>query len=448
MKILQVSTAEIGGGAEKIAYNLYREYQARGRTSWLAVGRRSSTDANIYSIPLTDSKSPVKNAWVQFNQKHQNKVKKPIFYLLKMINFGMSGRDKLSVLLGWEDFCFPGSHQLLSLVPERPDVVHFHNLHGGYFDLRLLEQLSLQLPVVITMHDEWLYTGHCAYSFNCERWMHGCGKCPDLRIYPSIYRDATAYNWQRKQKIYEKSQVYTIMPSRWLYERVQRSMFHPIESRMIHNGVDTRIFSPGESIQAREELNIPKNAKVILVVGNLLKESPFKDYNTVIQAITRLKDSFGNDRTVVITLGGEKGQEAIGDIPVFHFPYESDEKKIANYYRAADVLIQSSRTDNFPTTVLEAFACGTPVIGTAVGGIVEQIQDGANGYLVLPYDPEGMAHKIEQILQDQDLQKRMSIQARKVALEQYDIKLQVDAHFLYYSEILDQWSALNEQPSR
>ncbi|MEN4041082.1 MAG: glycosyltransferase, partial [Anaerolineaceae bacterium] len=185
--------------------------------------------------------------------------------------------------------------------------------------------------------------------------------------------------------------------------------------------------------------------KVILVIGNMLKENPFKDYKTVTHAISRLNDSIGNARTVVVTLGGEKGHEVIGDIPIYHFPFVSDEKKIASYYRAADVYIQSSRTDNFPTTVLEAFSCGIPVIGTAVGGIVEQIQDGANGYLVPPHDPEGMAHKIEQILQDQELQKRMSIQARKTAVEHYDIKGQTDAYLAFFSEILDHWKSSHEQ---
>jgi glycosyltransferase involved in cell wall biosynthesis len=94
--------------------------------------------------------------------------------------------------LGREDFHFPGTWCLLNLPPKRPDIVHCHNLHGGYFDLRVLPWLSREVPVVLTLHDAWLLSDHCAHSFDCEKWKESCGSCPDLTIPPSIRRDATA----------------------------------------------------------------------------------------------------------------------------------------------------------------------------------------------------------------------------------------------------------------
>lgn len=96
---------------------------------------------------------------------------------------------------GREDFSFPYDRPNL-----RPttDILHLHNLHGGYFDLRQLPRLSQTLPTFITLHDTWLLSGHCAYSNGCQRWQIGCGHCPDLTLYPATPRDATAQNWQRK----------------------------------------------------------------------------------------------------------------------------------------------------------------------------------------------------------------------------------------------------------
>src|SRR3546814_10331965 len=85
-------------------------------------------------------------------------------------------------------------------------MLHCHNLHGGYFDLRELARFSKLLPVVLTLHDEWAYTGHCAYTFGCERWRSGCGQCPHLDVSPSIRRDASAANWTAKYDIYRSEE--------------------------------------------------------------------------------------------------------------------------------------------------------------------------------------------------------------------------------------------------
>ncbi len=93
---------------------------------------------------------------------------------------------------GVEDFRFPAAWRLAELAPRRPQIVHAHNLHGNYFDLRALPALCQAAPLVLTLHDAWLLAGHCAHSMGCERWRTGCGNCPDLGVYPAVRRDATA----------------------------------------------------------------------------------------------------------------------------------------------------------------------------------------------------------------------------------------------------------------
>jgi glycosyltransferase involved in cell wall biosynthesis len=206
IRILQVSTVDIGGGAEKVAWTLFKAYEALGYDSWLAAGRKYSHDAHVIEIPAPPQSAPwARLCWLlhgRFSRVSQLfTAAERICYWLRIIAQGTPAiKREIAKELGREDFDFPSTRDLLRLPPEKPDILHCHNLHGGYFDLRELPKLSRQLPTIITLHDEWLLSGHCAYTFTCNRWRSGCGSCPDVSIYPGIRRDATAYNWQCKKK--------------------------------------------------------------------------------------------------------------------------------------------------------------------------------------------------------------------------------------------------------
>src|SRR5262249_30035957 len=146
----------------------------------------------------------------------------------------------LDVARGREDFRFPASRRVLELAPSKPDVLHLHNLHGGYFDLRILPDVAERVPTVVTMHDEWLFTGHCAYTLGCERWLTACGECPHLDVYPALRVDGTAGNRGRKAELYARARVHVAAPSAWLLERAQRSILAPAiaSARVVPNGVD------------------------------------------------------------------------------------------------------------------------------------------------------------------------------------------------------------------
>ena len=214
------------------------------------------------------------------------------------------------------------------ITPEFPDVLHCHNLHGSYFDLRALPRLSHKLPVLLTLHDTWLLSGHCAYSFDCERWKTGCGRCPDLTIYPAIKRDATAYNWQRKREIYAKSQLYIATPSRWLMAKFEQSMLAPavLEARIIPNGVDLSVFHPADKQTSREILAIPQEAKVLLFTANGIQRNPFKDYETVQDAVGLVAERLQGQRVLFLALGEAAPVRRIGEAEVRFVAYESDPK--------------------------------------------------------------------------------------------------------------------------
>lgn len=222
LRIVQVSTGDQIGGAETSAYNLFNAYRERGHVSRLVVGFKAVDDPDVIRLPYADPtrQSRWASIWLRLAaplEAARNRVRGTV-HLYGLVRRVAEPRVLAERWTGLEDFNYPGSWRLFDVVPERPDVVHCHNLHGGYFDLRALPWLSQQVPLILNLHDAWPLSGHCAHSFECERWRTGCGQCPDLTIYPAIPRDATAENWRRKRDIYAQSRLYITTPSRWLMD--------------------------------------------------------------------------------------------------------------------------------------------------------------------------------------------------------------------------------------
>src|SRR6266851_2330062 len=251
-RILSVSSAEFAGGAESSALNLYKGYKRLGYDSWLAVGEKRSTDPDVFVIP----NAARRNKWVRMWRRVQLRgkgtpVESVTHGLGKLARLG-EPRRTIDWQLGREDFHQPGTAEILDLTPRRPTILHCHNLHGNYFDLRALPRLSAEIPVIVNLRDAWMLSGHCAHSLGCEKWRSGCGACPDLTLQPSILRDGTAYNWSRKARIYAASRLYVSTPSQWLMDRVHSSMLSGAQYRVIPNGIDTTIFRPGRQDTARD----------------------------------------------------------------------------------------------------------------------------------------------------------------------------------------------------
>jgi glycosyltransferase involved in cell wall biosynthesis len=313
-------------------------------------------------------------------------------------------------------------------------------LHGGYFDLRALPTLSRQLPVVLTLHDAWLLSGHCAHSFGCERWRTGCGHCPDLTIPPAIHADATAYNWQRKRDIYSQARLYVATPSQWLMDKVEHSMLQQAiaKARVIPNGIDLSVFQPGDRAAARDALRLPQEAWIALVVGQRVRSSRWKDYATMEAAIQRTGIQNSNRDVLFLCLGEKAADQSIGSASMRFVGYQHDPKKLAQFYRAANVYLHAAHADTFPNVILEALACGTPVIATAVGGIPEQIEEGCTGFLVTAGDSAAMAERIRQLQMDESLRRWMSAQAVDSVRQRFCLNRMVSAYLSWYQEILEE----------
>lgn len=438
LSILQVSPLDQGGGAQQIAWNLFQSYRQMGIDSWMAVGIKRSKDLQIFEI----AQIKASGVWAFFCNGLSNLLSplagkiRGILRLQAFLRRLSAGKDYVADLRGQEDFHFPGSWELLQQAQKKPNVVHFHNLHGGYFDPRALKELSAHVPVMLTLHDAWLLSGNCAHSLGCERWKTGCGSCPDISIYPGLTVDSTHLNWQRKQEIFNRSRLYVATPCQWLLDQVKQSIIAPalIEGRVIPNGVDTAIFSPGDKAQARAALGLPKDAPILLFVANGIKKNPFKDYETLMQAAALLGES-SSAPLHLIALGEEGVQEHFGQLTIHYIPRVSDPQLVAQYYRAADIYIHAAKAETFPNTILEAMACGLPVVASNVGGIPEQVVDGVTGFLVPPINPELLVSAVQYLLDNPMTALEFGRAAERRVLELFTQEQMVERYIEWYRQI-------------
>jgi glycosyltransferase involved in cell wall biosynthesis len=312
--------------------------------------------------------------------------------------YGLRAMDGIGAKLGIQYCLMPPNFLLKSHHAVRAaDIVHVHNTHGGFLNLRAVSALSSIKPVVWTLHDEWSYTGHCASTLGCERWRNGCGECPHLTTYPGISLDTTRMLARIKARSYEKGWFSVTAPSEWLVHRARESILKSREVRHVPNGVDTAIFHPRNRAAVREVLGLPQDKKIVMFAANAATIDPLKGYDYLLKAFMHSCLSIHND-LMLLGVGGTGG-----DIPgQFEVRWEGriDNSRImAAYYAAADLFVLPSLAENSPLTVLEAMACGVPVVAFDVGGVPELVIHKKTGYLARYRDISDLAEGIGYILE-------------------------------------------------
>lgn len=440
LSILTVNTSDRAGGAERIAWLLYQGYRQRGHHSALAVGVKTTTDPNVIEIGSPPERPPWASTmfqlrdWLAPHAGRAHKLSRAVFWLDALGR----GRRDFEQKLGLESFHFPISRRLLQLLPLPPDVLHLHNLHGNYFDLRVLPDLGRAAPIIITMHDAWLLSGHCAHSLDCTRWRTGCGHCPDLTLPPTVPRDLTAWNWQRKKNIFARSQLFVATPSRGLMNKVEQSILRPaiVQARVIPYGIDLHLFYPADKQRARAALGLEPDKIFLLASGNRVKHNRWKDYASMRRAVEIVTAQRPEQPLVFLLLGQPGASEWIGQTEIRPVGIEQDLTRIAQYYQASDVFLHAAHWDTFPNTVLEAMACGAPVVASAVGGIPEQVRDGETGFLVPHQDAEQMAARVRALLDNPEQAAAFGQEAVQVAQREYDLARQTNDYLEWMQEIV------------
>jgi glycosyltransferase involved in cell wall biosynthesis len=406
-KVLVVNTTDEGGGAERMAMTVLDGFRSLGTETWLAVGRKFTDHPHVVALDR-GSGMPLGRRMAR------------------------EARRTATRALGVEDFDYPASRRLPHVAGSAPDLVLCFNLHGDYFDLRALPGLSRRLPVVLALADSWLFTGHCASPLGCPRWETGCGACPDLTIPPAVERDATWLNWRRKRRILSSARLFAASPSHWLLERAERSLLASAldGARVIPNGIDLDIFTPTGVVDDREALGIHPDALLVLFVCNLGAASPFRDFQTVREALAELARA-GVERPVeLLVVGGEAELERLSDrVRIRHLPYRRSPAELAALYRAADLCVHAAAEEAFCLVAAEAMACGVPVAAAASGGIEEVVDHGRTGLLVPPGRADALADAVRSLLTDAGRRERMGAAASEAARSRFDDRRMVrDLH--------------------
>jgi glycosyltransferase involved in cell wall biosynthesis len=398
-KISIINTYDKGGGAAKIAYQLLNNSNSTFEFN-LFVKFKKTKDSRVHIL-------------------EEPKINKVTRWFIEMERFG-----------DWLDFSKTNAFSLLSSeFYSKSQIIHLHNLHGGYFSYVSIPALVSSKKIIWTLHDDHLLTGHCASSLNCENWKSRCGNCPDLTIYPPIKKDNTRNLFREKQRVLKKLNPTIVCPSEWLKRKIEFA--HPFLSdvRVINNGVDTDLFAPVDKKKIRKKYGLNQDATIIVFAAELSLKNPFKGGETAIETFKKLK----HDNVYFISIGSQT--EKISDRHIV-FDYINDELLLAELYGLSDLLIYPSWSDNFPLVILEAMACGTPVLGSNVGGIPEIIRENCNGYLISDYkSADKYVEKIEKFLSLSREEKiALSERTREIVLSNYRIEKMYESYNQLYNE--------------
>ncbi|WP_447977459.1 glycosyltransferase [Candidatus Nitrospira bockiana] len=310
------------------------------------------------------------------------------------------------------------------------DVLHIHGTHTGTLSYLALPKLTAGKPTVFTLHDMWAMTGHCAYSFDCERWRIGCGQCPDLASHPKVSRDATRLEWWLKQWTYGRSRLSIVTPSVWMKRLAEESMLKRFPVHVIPNGVDLDIFRPHDPVVSRRLLGLPADRIVLLFSArNLLDRR--KGADLLLDALRRLPASLTRE-LILVTVGSQEWAFRDVGIDARHFGYVADDYLRAIIYSAADVYLFPTRADNAPLVVLESLACGTPVIAFDTGGLPELVRPGISGLLARADSAVDFCGRILQFVDGKSLRLAMRERARRLAVKEYSLEIHVRRHLALY----------------
>lgn len=298
--------------------------------------------------------------------------------------------------LGLQDcFSYFATRKFLNLLNEiKPDIIHCHVINDCFLHLGLFCDYvnKYNIKVVWTFHDARVLTGMCPCPnyCECEQWKSICRKChPKYKfLYPSkpIINLVNIVHNYRKRTIGNIKNLAIVTPSKWMADMVAQSYLKNRICKVINNGINLNIFHPTANI-IRQKYNIPHQSKLLLSVGNPIWRLKGREY--IHKLINDLPQKY-----FIIMIGclEQDIQKFKSYKNVLALP-KIDRDELIQFYTAADLFINPTLADNFPTVNLECQACGTPVIAFDSDGTSETV-DPKRGKIVPQKDYEAFKQAI------------------------------------------------------
>jgi glycosyltransferase involved in cell wall biosynthesis len=411
MRIVHINTADNEGGAARAAFRLHTGLLEAGHASSMLVGRaveRRPEIADVRPAPLA----------ARAARRAIGEVER------------LTG---LQYLLGWWGERI-ASHPLV----RNADVIHLHNLHGGFFPLRALPALSRVAPLVWSVCDFWMMTGHCSYpSFvGCDKWRTGCGACPDLSDYPPIAMDTTALLWRTKRSLYARCEGTVVAKSRWALEMLKDSpLLAAFQKEYVPNGYRTEVFRPFDKAAARQALGLPPEARTVFV-GAPDISSRRKGADQLGQVLAAAGRRVAGLTMIAVGQDSRSTIEDHAGYRVFRAGYLRNDALLAACYNAADVTLLPALADNSPNVMYESLACGVPVVAYRVGGIPDAVLHMETGLLAEKGDAGGLSDALVQIMEDDALRARLGGGGRALMLRAFSLDLQVQRFSSLYARLI------------
>lgn len=287
----------------------------------------------------------------------------------------------------------------------KPDIIHLHNLHGYYINYKVLfEYLQHRdIPVVWTLHDCWPVTGHCCYfdSINCQKWMTECDNCPLLKSYPkSLFFDRSKVNFYLKKSLFTSIKRMIVVPvSQWLGNIISQSFLRDYPMHVIRNGIDIDVFCPSESFKKESK------KKILGVASPWSKRKGLDDFIALSK----------NEDYEITLVGINEEQMKLLPSNIIAVKRTNNQQELAKLYSEADVFVNPTYSDNFPTTNIEALACGTPVVTYETGGSPEAIDD-VTGLVVEKGNLKALICAIDKICENGKKQYKKNCRDRAIKL--------------------------------
>ncbi len=380
MKILSIGTIDNRGGAAQVSWELRRRLKEDGHQVSTFARYKFSGEPDVFAIPRA--------RWQD--------------WLVKLFA---------------DDLRFARTGYIFDTKEyKEADIVHCHNLHSNFFNLRDLERMSREKPVVWTLHDMWAITGFAYNSVTLRN--------PNKKRFLRFLWDNTPFLLRAKERTYRRSRLNVVAVSDWLRREAEKGILKGQSIETIYNGIDVETFRPMDKAEARKALGLPQGKRIVAtgIKGWIDSQSLIESYK-------------GRDDVFFAAIGHDNIRTTNPNFAVL--PRTEDRQALARYLAAADAFFHPTPEDSFGLISAEAMSCGVPVVAYGIDALPEVVAHGQTGYIARYMDVGDARACIDRLLSlPRPEYEKMCAAARQRIVEKFSNRRMYAEYLALYNRVL------------